>query len=36
MIYLPVCDDEWDKDEASIVCKKLGFPGAIAPTHGSK
>ena len=36
MIFLLVCDDEWDKVEAEIICKKLGFPGAIAATHGSR
>jgi lysyl oxidase-like protein 2/3/4 len=35
-IWGSVCDDEWDKSEAQIVCKKLGFPGAIAATHGSR
>ena len=31
-----VCDDEWDSGEADIVCKALGFPGAIMATHGGK
>ena len=36
LYFLIVCDDEWDKVEAEIICKKLGFPGAIAATHGSR
>ena len=31
-----VCDDEWDKGEADIVCRALGFPGAVMATHGGK
>ena len=35
-IWGSICDDEWDGDEANIVCKTLGFPGAISATHGSR
>ena len=31
-----VCDDEWDKSEAEIVCRDLGYPGVVMPTHGGK
>ena len=31
-----VCDDEWDRDEATVACKMLGFPGAVAAIHGSR
>lgn len=30
-----ICDDEWDDFEANVVCKQLGFNGAIkATTYG--
>ncbi|XP_077975564.1 scavenger receptor cysteine-rich domain superfamily protein-like [Styela clava] len=25
-----ICDDEWDINEAKVVCRMLGFPGAIS------
>ena len=25
-----VCDDDWDLEYASVVCRKLGFAGAVA------
>ena len=27
---------QWDLSEAGLVCRDLGFPGAVAATHGSK
>ncbi|XP_076372395.1 lysyl oxidase homolog 2-like [Tachypleus tridentatus] len=30
-----ICDDEWDKREADIVCRLLGYPGADRPTTDS-
>ena len=31
-----ICDDEWDKDEAKVACKSLGYPGADTATNGAR
>lgn len=33
--YKPVCDKNWDLNDANVVCHQLGYPGAIRATTRS-
>ena len=33
--YKPVCDRNWDLNDANVVCHQLGYPGAIRATTRS-
>lgn len=33
-LWKPVCDHEWDKNAAKVVCRMLGFPDMLRYTKG--
>ena len=33
--YKPVCDRNWDLNDANVVCHQLGYPGAVRATTRS-
>lgn len=34
-LSLPICDKNWDLKDANVICRDLGYPGALRATRRS-